>query len=340
METSSAVLAFDVGGTDTKAGLVLAAGAGQIPELIDIQRFRTVLDAEHPGEVLVDFLLTLVQRYRSENPGIRIEAIGLTVPGLVDEVQGVGIYAANLGWRDFPFRAVLESRLGLPVAFGHDVGTAGDAEVALGAAQQADNAMILVVGTGIAAALYVDGQRLKAGGYAGEVGHALAPDPAGGFGIVEASGSAGAIARRYADRTPGFEGGAREVLALAKQGDEIAQQTWAEAVQTLAFSICQAVAMIGTSKVVLGGGLAESGDDLLLPLARRIDELLTFQPRPELVRAALGQDAGLIGSALKAHQRRRQWSREQGPSEQERREQGQPEPDVVAIRTELAGTEG
>lgn len=307
MEHTSAVLAFDVGGTDTKTGLVLAAESGQIPEIIDIQRFRTALDEVRPGEVLVDFLAGLVLRYQSEHPAVLIEAVGLTVPGLVDEVRGVGIYAANLGWRDFPFRATLEDRLGLPVAFGHDVGTAGDAEVAFGAAQNADNAMILVVGTGIAAALYVDGQRLKAGGYAGEVGHALAPDPAGGLSIVEASGSAGAIARRYAAKNQEFDGGAREVLELAKQGDTAADQVWTEAVHTLAFSIAQAVAMIGTSKVVLGGGLAESGDDLLQPLARRIDELLSFQPRPELLRAALGQNAGLIGSALKAHQRRAQW---------------------------------
>ncbi|MBQ1445192.1 MAG: ROK family protein [Renibacterium sp.] len=307
MQNTSAVLAFDVGGTDTKAGLVLAADPGQVPEIVDIQRFRTALDPGRPGEVLVDFLAELVQRYQSQHPEVRIEAVGLTVPGLVDEVRGVGVYAANLGWREFPFRAVLEDRLGMPVAFGHDVGTAGDAEVALGAARHADNAMILVVGTGIAAALYVDGQRLKAGGYAGEVGHALAPHPDGGLGIVEGTGSAGAIAKRYAARTPGFDGGAREVLALAKQGDATAGEVWADAVQTLAFSIAQAVAMIGTSKVVLGGGLAESGDDLMLPLSRRIDELLSFQPRPELLRAALGQNAGLIGSALKAHQRRAEW---------------------------------
>lgn len=302
-----AVLAFDVGGTDTKAGLVLAAADGRIPEIIDIQRFRTPLGSENPGGVLVEFLTGLVTRYRSEHPAKQIDAVGLTVPGLVDEIHGIGIYAANLGWRDFPFREALEQRLGLPVAFGHDVGTAGDAEVALGAAQNADNAMILVVGTGVAAALYVDGQRLKAGGYAGEVGHALAPAPGGGLGIVEANGSAGAIAKRYAAKTPGFSGGAREVLALAKAGDEAAKLTWHEAVDTLAFAIAQSVAMIGTSKVVLGGGLAEAGNDLLLPLAGRIDELLSFQPRPELVRAALGQNAGLIGSALKAHQRREQW---------------------------------
>ena len=299
-KSASAVLAFDVGGTDTKAGLVLSAAPGEIPEIRDIQRFPTALSVEQPGEVLVDFLAGLVERYAERHPEFDVDAIGVSVPGLVDEQQGIGIYAANLGWHDYPFKAKLEERLARPVAFGHDVGVAGDAEVALGAGQGAENAMILVVGTGIAAALYIDGRRLRAAGYAGEVGHAMAPAPGGGLKIMEATGSAGAITRRYAEASEGFSGGAREVLQLAQSGDAVAAAIWAEAIAALAFSIAQTVAMIGVSKVVIGGGLAESGDALFQPLAAEIDKLLTFQPRPTLIRASLGQDAGLIGSALNA----------------------------------------
>ncbi|WP_045074872.1 ROK family protein [Psychromicrobium lacuslunae] len=295
-----AILAFDVGGTDTKAGLVLSAAPGEIPEIRDIQRFPTALDAEQPGEVLVEFLAGLVDRYTAAHPEFAVDAIGVSVPGLVDEQQGIGIYAANLGWRDYPFKASLQERLARPVAFGHDVGVAGDAEVALGAGQGAENAMILVVGTGIAAALYVDGRRLRAAGYAGEVGHAMAPAPGGGLKIMEATGSAGAITRRYAAASTGFIGGAREVLERAQHGDALAAGIWSEAIAALAFSIAQAVAMIGVSKVVIGGGLAESGAALFEPLAAEIDKLLTFQPRPSLIKASLGQDAGLIGSALNA----------------------------------------
>ncbi|WP_394938984.1 ROK family protein [Psychromicrobium sp. YIM B11713] len=299
-KAESAVLAFDVGGTDTKAGLVLPASRGEIPEILDIERFPTALDAENPGDVLVEFLAGLVDRYAAAHPAYRLDAFGVSVPGLVDEARGLGIYAANLGWHDYPFKARLENRLGRPVAFGHDVAVAGDAEVALGAGQGAQNEMILVVGTGIAAALYVDGRRLQAGGYAGEVGHAMAPAPGGGLNIMEATGSAGAIARRYAEAVPGFSGGAREVLHLSQRGDLMAQQIWADAIAALAFSIAQTVAMIGITKVVIGGGLAEAGAALFEPLAEQVDRLLTFQPRPLLVKATLGQNAGLIGSALKA----------------------------------------
>ncbi|WP_285726210.1 ROK family protein [Psychromicrobium xiongbiense] len=302
-ELNSAVLAFDVGGTDTKAGLVLAAQPGQIPHIVDIQRFPTALDAERPGEVLVDFLAELTGRYRAAHPEVNLNAVGVTVPGLVDETEGVGVYAANFGWHGFPFRAVLEQRLGVPVAFGHDVSTAGDAEVALGAAQNAHDVMILVIGTGVAAALYVDGRRLQGGGFAGEVGHALVPLANGERHIMEAIGSAGGLTRRYRALHTDFTGGAREVLAAMQAGDDQARVLWADAVDAIAFSISQAVAFMGTTRVVIGGGLAEAGEALFEPLRARIDELLTFQPRPEVVKASLGQDAGLIGSAMKAQQR-------------------------------------
>ena len=74
----------------------------------------------------------------------------------------------------------------------------------------------------------------------------------------------------------------------------------ADALDALAFTICQCVSILGTETVVLGGGLAEAGDVLFAPLAERIDQLLTFHRRPALLHAQLGQNAGLIGSALKA----------------------------------------
>jgi glucokinase len=71
-------------------------------------------------------------------------------------------------------------------------------------------------------------------------------------------------------------------------------------VNALAFTICQCVNIIGTEAVVIGGGLAEAGEDLLEPLRARVDQILDFQRRPRLIQAQLGQDAGLLGAALNA----------------------------------------
>ncbi|WP_018134502.1 ROK family protein [Acaricomes phytoseiuli] len=300
---SSAVLAFYVGGTDIKAGLISFGQAAEqdqdtIPRITGLNRFPTPRATES-ADAVVNFLARLAEQYRKEYSGQVIEAIGVTVPGLVDEERGVGIYSANLGWRDFPFRQRLEATFGEPVAFGHDVGTAGDAEFALGAAKDGRDVMILIIGTGIAAALYTDGHRLRAGGYAGEIGHALIPAD-GELHLLESRASAGAIARRYQDLVPTFTGGAREVLSAAKAGDSQAHRIWTEAVEALGLAIAQSVATLGRSTVVIGGGLAEAGDELFDPLRRVVDGLLSFQPRPVLRKAVLGPEAGLIGSALRA----------------------------------------
>ncbi len=296
-----AVLAFDVGGTDTKAG-ILQGPIGPGPVTVrDLRRVATPLNPDAPGDTVVERLAELAQEYRAAHPEVGIAAVGLSVPGLVDEAAGTGILSANLGWDNYPFARRLAARLDLPVAFGHDVGMAGEAEFRIGAARGCSDAIVLVIGTGIAGAVFTDGRRVAGGGFAGELGHALVPAPDGSLQVLEAVGSAGALARRYAAATGGAaDDGARGVVRLAQAGDAGAQRVWADALDALAFTICQCVSILGTETVVLGGGLAEAGDVLFAPLAERIDQLLTFHRRPALLHAQLGQNAGLIGSALKA----------------------------------------
>ncbi|MET3809398.1 ROK family protein [Arthrobacter sp. UYEF3] len=293
------MLAFDVGGTDMKAGIVLATG-----RIIGLRRMATPRDPVDTGGALIKKITEVASEYRDRYPGHPVRAAGLIVPGLVDEATGTGILSANLGWKDFPFGERAQVALGLPVAFGHDVGSAGEAEFRFGAARGASNAVVLVIGTGIAGAVFVDDRRLTGGGYAGELGHAPVPDPdrPGSTTILEAVGSAGAIASRYCAATGASVGGARQVLDLAEAGDPEASRVWNEAVDALAFSIVQCVSILGTETVVMGGGLSQAGEALLAPLRTRVEDLLSIHRRPRIVPATLGQDAGLIGSALKARE--------------------------------------
>jgi len=293
------VLAFDVGGTDMKSGVVNAEGS-----VLALQRHKTPLDPDRPGEAILERIAELFTEYSHQYPAGTFEAVGITVPGLVDEANGVGIYSANLGWRDFPFRERAEHLLGMPVAFGHDVASAGAAEMELGAAREFQDAMVMVVGTGIAAAIFTGGRAVTAGGFAGEIGHSMVPDPEGqGSVILESVGSAGAIAKRYVRLTGTPVDGAREVLERALTGEPDALRIWNQAVEALAFSICQCVSILGTEAVVIGGGLSAAGEALLDPLRHAVDHALDFQRRPVIRAAALGQDAGMLGSALKARAR-------------------------------------
>ncbi|MGO4807730.1 ROK family protein [Arthrobacter sp. 2MCAF15] len=298
-----AVLAFDVGGTDMKVGVLLgpSIASGPVP-VLDLRRIRTPRDAARPGDAVVDRIVELTWQYRRTHPDIEVAAIGVGVPGLVDGNAGIGILSLNLGWSDYPFVQRLSERLDVPVAFGHDAEMAGWAEFRLGAARGCTNAMVMVIGTGVSGAIFSDGRRVVGGGRAGELGHALVPVPDGSLQRLECIGAAGAIARRYNEASGSAADGARGVLRMAQNGDSVARRIWSEAADAIAFNIAQCVAILGTEKVVLGGGLAQAGEALFDPVIARVDNLLTFQPRPGIVPAELGENAGLIGSGLKARE--------------------------------------
>lgn len=295
-----AVVAFDVGGTDMKSALFAADGT-----MLGLTRTPTPLAGADTPNTVLEAAAQITARYAEEFPGVAPRAAGIVVPGLVDDEKGIGIFASNLGWRNAPFKALGEARLGMPVAFSHDVRGAGEAEFRLGAARGVQDAAVLVVGTGIAGAFFIDGKPHVAGGYAGEIGHSIVvPDgldcPCGGKGHMETLASAGAIVRRYAEQSGETVDGARAVLVRAQAGDALAQSIWDDAVHALALGISQVITLIAPEIVVVGGGLAQAGPALFQPLERQLDDMLTFHRRPRLVAAQIGEDAGLIGAALGA----------------------------------------
>jgi glucokinase len=295
-----AVLAFDVGGTDTKSAVVDRHG-----RVLGLRRTPTPRHRDDPAGAVVRSLAALAREQLDQVPDVQPVAAGVSVPGLVDERAGVGIFASNLGWRDAPIREIAERELGLPVAFGHDVRAATDAEYRLGAATAYGDVVVLTIGTGIAGGLVLGGRPYSGGGFAGELGHALS-DPkgercaCGSIGCLETIGSAGAIARRYTAASGIAVTGALEVLAAAAAGDVDAVRIWDDALRALAEQLARLVAILAPEAVVIGGGLAQAGPALFEPLGERLDALLSFHRRPALVRARLGDDAGLLGTALAA----------------------------------------
>ncbi|GAA1737629.1 ROK family protein [Isoptericola hypogeus] len=295
----AAVLAVDVGGTDTKSALV--DGSGVVREVL---RRPTPRDAGRTGERVVDEAAAVAAELAARHPDVTPRALGLVVPGIVDDERGVGVWSENLGWRDAPFAEAASARLGLPVSLGHDVAAAGWAEYRLGAAAGYRDALVVTLGTGIAAAVLLDGRPYRGGGLAGEIGHARVADGpdcvCGGRGCLEAVASAAAIARRYTDASGIQVPGARDVLAAMEDGDAVARAVWDEALDALALGLSHVVALLAPQAIVLGGGLSHAGDTLLAPLAERLGALLTFHRRPALVPARLGGDAGVLGAALRA----------------------------------------
>lgn len=295
----SAVLAFDVGGTDMKAALIDAGGT-----ILGLERIRTPQDGDHTADLVVDAVVRSSARFRAAHPEIEPRAIGLLVPGHVDDEAGIGVFSENLGWHDYPFRDRVAAAVDLPVSFSHDVRGAGEAEHRLGAAAPFRDVVVMAIGTGIAGAIFIGGVLYAGGGMAGEMGHSRVADgpecACGGRGCLEAVASAAAIARRYTGRTGTPVAGSKEVLERAQAGDPDAQFIWESALDALALDLSHTVALLAPEAIVIGGGLSQAGPALFEPLAERLDALLTFQRRPLLLPASIGEDAGVIGAALRA----------------------------------------
>jgi glucokinase len=293
------VLAFDVGGTDLKAALVDDTG-----RIRDLLRVPTPLDGERTADAVVTRIGQLARELIRDHPDVHPQAAGLVVPGHVDDDSGVGVLSENLGWSNYPFRDRAQATIGLPVSFGHDVRGAGEAECRLGAAAAFRDVVVMAIGTGIAGAIFVQGALYAGGGLAGEIGHSKVADgpvcACGGRGCLEAVASAGAIARRYTQATGQVVSGAKDVLDRAALGDVPAIQIWESALDALALDLSHTVALLAPEAIVIGGGLSQAGAALFEPLERRLDAILSFHRRPKLLCASLGENAGVVGAALRA----------------------------------------
>ncbi|MGW5647778.1 ROK family protein [Saccharopolyspora sp. NPDC003752] len=286
------VVGVDVGGTETKAVLVDASGT-----VLAQRRRATPPPSPDTVQRVLDLTSSLVADL-SERAAPT--AVGFVVPGIVDESRGVAVFSGNLGWSDVPFGSLLAERIGLPVAFGHDVRAGALAEHRLGAAREASDAVFLPVGTGISAAHVRSGRVHAAGGYAGEIGQV--PIEAGERRRIrlEEVASAGAISRRYQDRTGTPAAGAADVARRVAAGDPVATAVWDEAVDALGGALIWLTALLAPEVVVVGGGLSQAGPLLFDPLTRRVAEDWNLQRTPRIVPAALGDRAGSLGAALLA----------------------------------------
>ena len=290
------VVALDVGGSAMKGAVLDEHG-----RVAGFHRWLTPR-SQGPDAVVGAVLGAVDELLRYAEGAV---AVGLVVPGLVDDRAGIALYSENIGWRDVPFRGLVAEHSGLPVGFGHDVRAGGLAERTLGAARGADDVLFLPIGTGISGAMYVAG-RLIENKYAGEIGHIDIGSgehcACGAHGCLEAVASGASIAKRYNRATGGSAAGAHEVLKLMVAGDHAAAIVWDEAVDALARALATYTSLLAPELIVIGGGLSGAGGVLLEPLRRRLRELLVWQQEPRIVAALLGENAACLGAGLLARQ--------------------------------------
>lgn len=299
---------IDIGGTGTVIGLF-----DESRSLLAKTKFETLgAKRERFGQPIA-FMETIASRLQTALAALHGEpaalaGAGFGLPGGVDPEDGVVYEATHLGWREVPFVPLMAERLGVPVCIDHDVRTFARGELQAGAARGARNALCLTIGTGIAAAVAVDGRLIRGGhNLAGEIGHDTVPGlalkcPCGKVGCLETIVSGPGIARLAAEA--GLSGmsdavppTAEDVARLCAVGDERARGIYRYAAGLLADKLETAVALLDPEIIVIGGGVANAGEPLLEPIRRQLhDRFPWLRGKLSVVPAALGEDAALIGA--------------------------------------------
>jgi glucokinase len=225
------------------------------------------------------------------------------------------------GWRDFPLRAALAAALpGAPVRVHNDAICVAAGEHWRGAGRGKSSMLGMTVSTGVGGGLVLDGKLVNgASGNAGHLGH-IVVDPdggplcgCGGRGCVEAIARGPALAAWAQEQgwRPGQpDATARDLAADAAQGHPVALAAMRRAGRALGIGIASATSLCALELVAVGGGLSQAGPLLFDPLEQALREhaRLGFARRVQVVPAALGQGAGLVGAAALILAADRYWS--------------------------------
>ncbi|MEU0110854.1 MULTISPECIES: ROK family protein [unclassified Streptomyces] len=300
------VAALDIGGTKIAGALV--DGHGRI-----LVRAQRPTPAREDGDTVMRAVEEVLGELAVSPLWERAAAVGIGSAGPVDASAGTVSPVNVPGWRDYPLVARVRAAAGnLPVELIGDGVAITAAEHWQGAARGHDNALCMVVSTGVGGGLVLGG-RLHPGptGNAGHIGH-ISVDldgdlcPCGSRGCVERIASGPNIARRALENgwRPGPDGdtSAAAVAAAARSGDPVAVASFDRAAQALAAGIAATATLVEIDIVVIGGGVGKAGDLLFAPLRKALRgyATLSFVQHLTVAPAQMGTDAGLVGAAAAA----------------------------------------
>ncbi len=301
----------DVGGTKIAGGVV--DDDGSILETLKVE------SPADDAEAMEDAIAALISELASRHD---IETVGVGAAGYVDKSRAVMLFSPNLAWTNVDLKSELEARVQLPVVIENDANAAAWGEFRFGAGEDVDDLLLVTVGTGVGGGVVLDGELYRgAFGVGAEIGHMrVVPNGilcgcgnhgcfeqyASGSALVrEARGAASAgslLARGLLDRAGGDADQITGPLITeaARDGDLFAIEQLATLGRWLGEGIASLTNVLDPAVVVIGGGVGEADELLLGPVRAAFASQLTGRghvPSPEIRKARLGNDAGLIGAA-------------------------------------------
>ena len=303
------VLATDLGGTNLRVAAVDRDG-----KIL----YRTKYDTPK-SERADEILLAISQAARRCEKAVEgkgeIIAVGAALPATLNVADGIILKAPNLPALDgIRFSAAVSGELNLPVIMENDANSAAIGEHWLGASKGFDNSICVTLGTGVGGGIILSGAILRGvDGTAGEIGHICvepfgAPCGCGSRGCVEQYSSATAVVRLVRDLEnqypqsflrPKTRCTSLDVYEAGKAGDELALEVFRQMGFYLGVALADLINILNPEVIVIGGGAA-AGWDLFINHVRDQIRVRSFKEPAEragLVRAKLGDDAGILGAA-------------------------------------------
>lgn len=311
MDTSGLLtVGVDVGGTSIRAAVV--DGEGEVRATAHAPTPQSAAALERGIERAVR---ELTARHD-------VAAVGLAVAGFLDSDRATVRFAPHLPWVDAPVARTLGARLGLPVVVEHDANAAAWAECRFGAAAGGRHVVIVAIGTGIGAALLIDGRLYRGSfGVAPELGHLqVVPDGRGcacgkrgcwerycsGTALVDtalemlaADPAASTILARDVAVDPGALTG-RRIAAAAAEGDPLATAVLADFSKWLGVGLAMVADVFDPDLVVIAGGVGTSAPLYLDAAREHYARSVTgagHRPLARIRHTLLGEAAGMIGAA-------------------------------------------
>jgi glucokinase len=297
------VIGVDIGGTNIKLGLVS-------PKIKVVDRTEFATKSFTPDRKLlinavVDQIESLIKRQDIRKKDIR--GIGVGLPGLVDALHGVVRFLPNIpGWKNVPLKKELEKKLGIPVFLENDVNLITLGEWKYGAGKGVENLVCMTLGTGVGSGLILDGHIYRGPGFAaGELGHVPLNEegPAcgcGGYGCLESYVGNKRLVLRAQQIVKKDSVTLEGMYALAKQGDPGGLNFWKETATHIGNSLVGVVNMLNPQRIVIGGGVSNNHEFLFSTINDVIQKraMLTQASMVKIVRARLGNDAGVLGAQV------------------------------------------
>lgn len=293
-------IAIGVAITPTRTVVATSDLAGRV---IEQKEFLTDADPEKT----LPQAIALVREFSQRNNG-SIEAVGVSLPGLVDPSTGNAVYVPYFKWRDIPISQMISTAVGLPVVIDNDANAVALAELWFGRPEVNDarDFILVLVAEGVGTGIIFNGQVYRGQrGAAGEFGHMVigtqAPVPCscGNHDCWEAFSSERAAIARYLQLAganaspPGF----KELVDRALGGESSAREALIETAHYLGIGISNLVVGFSPEAVVVGGDIARAWPFIESALTETIEHSVRRGlPSAIILPSTLGEDPELRGS--------------------------------------------